>query len=607
MIVLKSKLTLLADEARIAARVVSENETFAPFDLSIGVPACFAGWLDLSGNPLLPMLLPLAAVLGERLRIEGSVSPQLLGNARVAGDLMQRWWGVAPVSVEAEGSAIERPAGAATGLFFTRGVDSWYSALLSKAGGIPESITHLIYAPDFDRQYSAGTRRRALELTREAGRSLGLPLIPTSCNARELLDRFINWERSHGGVLAGIGLAMGGGISTLITSSTMDLEHQVPWGSHHALDPLWSTERTSVRMVGAEASRTRKVAFIAASDLALSSLKVCWREDIDTNCGRCEKCLRTQCALAIVAALDRADVFQQPLTPEAIAALGRLQGADPMSAQEALWYELCENFTDEPRLADIRDAAFGRLPDRHRLAIRKPSNFERPVTIEAPPGAAVSLLPHAATEVLPVSVRTRSGATPENRDGTRVEITWTVPPPGSVPLPLRPPSSIALEVLHACRDEGLRPNPWCMIGGSSPDSARLLDRLTESWGQGIACLTRIGLESGDHGIPSGEAALIQDHSELRVWWGEGGYLDPFLVLESLRHGCLPLQCVSRSGYESLAATLPRGLVQFLLPIPEEGAVPPISRQEKSARLDEGLSVLLSGNLERDLARILPSI
>ncbi len=39
-------------------------------------------------------------------------------------------------------------------------------------------ITHLLYAPEFDRQYSAATRRRALALTREAASAVGLPLIP---------------------------------------------------------------------------------------------------------------------------------------------------------------------------------------------------------------------------------------------------------------------------------------------------------------------------------------------------------------------------------------------------------------------------------------------
>jgi hypothetical protein len=65
--------------------------------------------------------------------------------------------------------------------------------------------------------------------------------------------------------------------------------------------------------------------------------------------------------------------------------------------------------------------------------------------------------------------------------------------------------------------------------------------------------------------------------------------------------------VPEASYDALAASLPPGLAQFTLAIPETGPVPLISRQERYARIDEGLSILLSGNLERDLAQIIPSI
>ena len=107
-------------------------------------------------------------------------------------------------------------------------------------------------------------------------------------------------------MLAGIGLALGGWFANVHLASSHDLNHLIPWGSNPDLDPLWSTERTTFHLDGVEVTRTNKVKAIAASDFALSRLKVCWREDIDTNCGRCEKCVRTQCALAIAGALERA-------------------------------------------------------------------------------------------------------------------------------------------------------------------------------------------------------------------------------------------------------------------------------------------------------------
>ncbi len=296
MIVGKSRLSLDDDEARIVSVVRSEAGNFTPFELTIGVPRAYVGWLDLTGNPFVPTLLMLSSVLGERLRLDGTVSPLLLNNTKIARELFREWWGIAPVAVEAEVMAAERRPGEGSALFFTRGVDSWHSALRDRSGERPGHLTHLLYAPDFDRQYSPATRRRALALTREAADHIGLPLVAVSHNARELVDRFINWERSHGGVLAGIGLALGGWLANVYLASSQDVDHLIPWGSNPNLDPLWSTERTSIRLDGAKVTRTNKVRSIAASEFAISHLKVCWREDIDTNCGHCEKCLRTQCA-----------------------------------------------------------------------------------------------------------------------------------------------------------------------------------------------------------------------------------------------------------------------------------------------------------------------
>ena len=306
MIVGKSRLLLKGGEAQIVATVQSEAGNFAPFDAVIGVPSEYAGWLDLSANPFVPTFLLLANTLGERLRLEGTVSPLLLGNAQKASELFRSWWKIGPVLVEAEVSTADRRPGGGSAVFFTRGVDSWHSALRDRHHEKQTEITHLLYAPDFDRQYSAATRRRALALTREAASSVGLPLIPIFHNGRDLLDRFINWELCYGGVLAGIGLALGEWFAHVFRASCIDLDHLVPWGSHPDLDTLWSTERTTSYLDGVEVRRTDKVREIACSELALTRLKVCWRDDIDTNCGRCEKCIRTQIALAIGGALERA-------------------------------------------------------------------------------------------------------------------------------------------------------------------------------------------------------------------------------------------------------------------------------------------------------------
>jgi hypothetical protein len=489
MIVPKSRLLLDDDEARIVAAVWSESGNFTPFELVIGVPRAYVGWLDLTGNPFVPTLLPLAAVLGERLRVEGTVSPRLLEHTEQASELFRSWWGFGPVAVEAEAVAAERCPGEGNGLFFTRGVDSWYSALRDRSRERPGHLTHLLYAPDLDCQYTPATRRRALELTREAAGGIGLPLVAVSHNGRHLLDRFLNWERSHGGVLAGIGLALGVWFANILIASSVDTNHFVPCGSSGALDPLWSTERTTIVSDGEGVTRTNKVRGIAAADFALARLKVCWQEDIDENCGRCEKCLRTQCALAIAGALERAPVFREPLAIQAVMDLPRLDQAGSATLPYAVWSELCGSFPDETGLADLRRAACGRLPGGHRLSSAREEQSAPEITIEAPSAAAAFLLPESAGDLLPVPLATRGAAPETGASACHVEITWTAPAPGRVALPLRPPSRSGRDLLDACRVTGDRPNPWCLIAFASRQSARLLERFTDSWGQGISYLT----------------------------------------------------------------------------------------------------------------------
>jgi hypothetical protein len=545
--------------------------------------------------------------LGERLLLEDSVSPLLKDNAREACELYRSWWQIAPVSLEAEARPEVRPRGEGTALFFTRGVDSWHSALRRTGVQPPERLSHLLYAPDLDRHFTPPTRRRALGLTREAASCLGVPLVPISHNGRALLDRFVDWVHSHGGVLAGIGLALGGWIANVVVASTHDSQHLVPWGSHPELDPLWSTERTTIRLDGVEVTRTEKVKAIAASPFAPSRLKVCWRADIDANCGRCEKCVRTQCALAIAGALDRAPVFLEPLSAQAVTALPAPEAEHSAPGYDPFWLELCENFPDDPALAGLRAAACARLPDWHPLSTAARKRDEPTVVIEAPPGAAVSLLPPSARSLLPAPVTSVEEHSATNSDVPRLEISWTTPSAGRIPLPLRPPAALGFDLLEACRRPVDRPVPWCLIAYNSLEAAQLMERLTASWGPGIACLSQKNGFDGDHGISHAEAARIQLSCETRVWWGGADYLDPFLVLAALTHGCLPLQCVREKARDVLSVRLSPGLAHFTLAIPDKGPVPPMSRQERATRLDGGLSVILAGSLERDLAMVTPSI
>jgi hypothetical protein len=73
---------------------------------------------------------------------------------------------------------------------------------------------------------------------------------------------------------------------------------------------------------GCEANRVDKSAKIAESTIALSNLRVCWKNpDGDYNCGQCEKCQRTMINLLAVGALENCNAFDSGLDLHKIAQL----------------------------------------------------------------------------------------------------------------------------------------------------------------------------------------------------------------------------------------------------------------------------------------------
>ncbi|MCW5892854.1 MAG: hypothetical protein KIT14_20265 [bacterium] len=598
MIVRRPRVTLDADRARLAVRVESESAAFATRDLHLAVPRAQADWLDASGTPWLPMLLLLAGTLRERLVLEAPVSPRLLAAAPDVARQCGAWWDLGAARVEADAAAPDgAPTGTETLCCFTRGVDSWYAAERLARDGEAATRTHLLYVPDFDRHYTPPRRREAVRRTREAAARLGLPLIVVlEHDLRELLDPFVIWDFTHGGALAGTALALGNAVATFVIPGTHDHAHRPAHGSHPDLDPRWSTERTTVVYDAADVPRTAKVQAVAASPIALPRLKVCWEADVDDNCGRCRKCLRTMLALAFAGRLEGAP-FAAPLTLEAFGAL-----PPPRREQRRMLFtELYDAVPDDPAWDAWREALQARLSWWHPDApLPLPLPEGTTVRVETPPGTARTLAATAARGLLPGELVARDPTAPATH---RLEVTWTAPARGSVALPWRPPAAARERLLATCRAETARPVPWCLLEPPGPGSSEVIVALTRAWGPGVVWTPHRALPGTDHGVPAAEAAAIQQRARVRAWRGDGAALDPFRVLAALAHGCLPLQCVAPDEWATLVPALPRGLDAFVLALDPDGLAP----LDAAARLERGLAVILAGSLERDLHAALAAL
>ena len=92
----------------------------------------------------------------------------------------------------------------------------------------------------------------------------------------------------------------------------------LPWGQNPCTDYLLSGDDFSIVHDGAAFSRTEKIAVIARDPLATRAIKVCWEApDLSTNCGVCEKCVRTRLNFKAVG-IDNPGCFSGEITPDQI-------------------------------------------------------------------------------------------------------------------------------------------------------------------------------------------------------------------------------------------------------------------------------------------------
>ena len=341
-------------------------------------------------SPFVPGLLLVAMALGEELVVDGPVSPRLLrGVARVKAVYRSWWPEFADVPVRAEAGAPQGQGGLTASLF-TRGVDSWYSAVTGVAGGAngtPHPVDTLLYVPsvDFARgEQGSGPaeiqqlRQPAAQLSRESAERLGCRLLVVNTNLRHLAEPLLYWGYSHGGVLAACALAIGDRLREVRVPSSLRLGG-VACGSHPLVDPLWSTERTEVRHDGAEATRMDKVQLLTGHRLALDNLRVCDGLEPHFNCGRCGKCLRTMVLLDSVGALERCPTFRESLSAWRVARLTVPDNPTRAVTEESM--REVRRVGGRPALARALQVGFVRhhagRAARHLLAIAKSLARER--------------------------------------------------------------------------------------------------------------------------------------------------------------------------------------------------------------------------------------
>lgn len=298
------------------------------------------------------------------VRARGSVSPEFLQNLYQAQELLVSWRpsyqratyeGIEPVSTSGSG-------GTGSGVFFSLGLDSYYSLLKNL-----DEITHIIFIHGYDLAlHDQQLRQRSTEAVHRVASHFGKQVIEIETNARTFLEPLTQWVWSYGPTLACIGYLLSPHVHRLYIAASHTYKHNPPQGTHVDLDPHWNSPGLEFIHDGLESGRVQKARLIGKYEVALQTLRVCNNNPNNQyNCGRCYKCVRTMAALQAAGVLDRCTTFDKKLDMRQVARI------DVYSRRERLYLEeILDEIKDtdrEPELAQAITEAMNKPAWRGQL------------------------------------------------------------------------------------------------------------------------------------------------------------------------------------------------------------------------------------------------
>ncbi|MCW1970783.1 MAG: polysaccharide pyruvyl transferase family protein [Anaerolineae bacterium] len=311
--------------------LISSTLTEQPFKVWVRVPTQFAHFFDVkNGDPFLIMCLLPAMRLNESLEIDVPVCERLLTNIENLQQIYRRWdVTLQPVTITAPSRSHTHlsPQPNGIGLFFSLGVDSYYS-LLRNVQAYPSgdrAITHLIMVRGLDIQDEVNDSvwPDVLRMGTRAASETNKTLIPIDTNVRQWSNQILDldWGKFyHGAALALVGLSLSNGFKHIhIASSRLSADYDMPGGSHPVINTLLSSAGMTFDYDGGETSRKEKIRFISHFPLAMQTLRVCFSNPNNAyNCGKCGKCQETLFHLELVGASEKCETFPVPVNIPAL-------------------------------------------------------------------------------------------------------------------------------------------------------------------------------------------------------------------------------------------------------------------------------------------------
>lgn len=262
--------------------------------------------------------------LKEDIIVEGTVSKKFLKSMKTLMSLVESWnIGLSKVAISVKQQMEDAKSLGKNGLFFSGGVDSFYTYLKLNEENKTKRINHFLFVHGFDiplvdTKLYGYIEKNILSVASQEK----VNVIRVKTNVREMLDKYVLWNYSHGAALASVALVIRRGLANVYFSGAVEPAALYPYGMHPRLDPLWSTEKMKIIHFGHRTLRINKVKFIATSSIARKTLRVCWRNRLgEYNCSRCEKCIRTMVHLYVWGVLKDFKTFRSDIDLNTLSSL----------------------------------------------------------------------------------------------------------------------------------------------------------------------------------------------------------------------------------------------------------------------------------------------
>lgn len=266
---------------------------------------------------LLAALFP-AMREGGRLQVHGPVSRSLIVNASEFCAVWRTWRPskYKPVEIESE-ERPDRPTRPDKWIqAFSGGIDACTTLYRNTQKLIgPRSreigaclMVHGLDIPEHDTCAFEVAHRSAKAITD----SVGVPLNTIKTNLKVVGS---NWEDEFALIIAACLSVFNGGFGGgLISGDNTYATPSLPWGSNPVSNHFLGSEHFPIHTDASEMTRLEKVGLLRDWPEALKNIRVCWEGPVTgENCGRCEKCVRTQLEF-LVQGMDPSSCFAHSLT-----------------------------------------------------------------------------------------------------------------------------------------------------------------------------------------------------------------------------------------------------------------------------------------------------